>query len=35
VFDDDDTIRTIEKNAQAVFQNTIAAREGLEILLPA
>ena len=32
---DDDTIRTIEKNAQAVFQNTLAAREGLEILLPA
>ena len=32
---DDDTIRTIEKNAQAVFQNTLAAPEGLEILLPA
>ena len=31
---DDNTIRTIEKNAQAVFQNTLAAREGLEILLP-
>ena len=32
---DDAAIREIEKNAQAVFQNTIAAREGLEIKLPA
>ena len=31
---DDDAVRKIEKDAQAVFQNTIAAREGLEILLP-
>ena len=31
---DDDTILKIEKDAQAVFPNTIAAREGLEILLP-
>ena len=32
---DDDAILKIEKDAQAVFQNTLAAREGLEILLPA
>ena len=32
---DDAAIREIEKNAQAVFQNTIAAREGLVIKLPA
>ena len=32
---DDATIRKIEKDAQATFQNTLAAREGLEILLPA
>ena len=32
---DDDAVREIEKDAQAVFPNTIAAREGLEILLPA
>jgi len=31
----DNDINTIEKNAQKVFPNTIAAREGLEILLPA
>ena len=32
---DDDAVREIEKDAKAVFPNTIAAREGLEILLPA
>ena len=32
---DDDAVREIEKDAQAVFPNSIAAREGLEILLPA
>ena len=32
---DDTAIREIEKDAQAVFKNTIAAREGLEIPLPA
>jgi ribonuclease BN (tRNA processing enzyme) len=31
---DDDDINKIEKDAQAVFPNTIAAREGLEIKLP-
>ena len=31
---DDDDVREIEENAQAVFKNTIAAREGLEIKLP-
>ena len=31
----DGAIRAIEKDAQAVFPNTIAAREGLEIRLPA
>ena len=31
----DAAIRAIEKEAQAVFPNTIAAREGLEIKLPA
>lgn len=31
----DNDINTIEENAQKVFPNTIAAREGLEILLPA
>ena len=31
---DDDDVREIEENAQAVFNNTIAAREGLEIKLP-
>ena len=30
----DGAIREIEKDAQAVFPNTIAAREGLEIRLP-
>ena len=30
----DDDVREIEENAQAVFKNTIAAREGLEIKLP-
>ena len=30
----DDSIRKIEKDAQAKFSNTVAAREGLEILLP-
>ncbi len=32
---DDTAIREIEKDAQEVFKNTIAAREGLEIPLPA
>ena len=32
---DDDAIFEIEKDAQAVFQNTIAARSGMEIKLPA
>jgi phosphoribosyl 1,2-cyclic phosphodiesterase len=32
---DDAAIREIEKNAQAIFKNTIAARSGLEINLPA
>ena len=32
---DDATINKIEKDAQAVFPNTVAAREGLEIQLPA
>ena len=32
---DDDAIFKIEKDAQAIFPNTLAAREGLEILLPA
>ena len=32
---DDATISEIEKNAKAVLPNTIAARESLEILLPA
>jgi len=32
---DDATVRKIEKDAKAVFKNTIAAREGLEINLPA
>ena len=31
----DGAIREIEKDAQAVFPNTIAAREGLEIKIPA
>ena len=31
----DNAIRNIEKDAQAVFPNTIAAREGFEIKLPA
>ena len=31
----DDAVNKIEKDAQAVFQNTIAAREGMEIFLPA
>ena len=32
---DDTVIRKIEKDAQAIFPNTVAAREGLEIKLPA
>ena len=32
---DDETIRIIEENAKKVFPNTIAAREGLEIIVPA
>ena len=32
---DDTIIREIEKDAQAIFNNTIAAREGLEMKLPA
>jgi len=32
---DDKTILQIEKDAQAVFPNTLAAREGMEIRLPA
>ena len=32
---DDATVNNIEKNAQVIFKNTIAAREGQEILLPA
>mgnify|MGYP002264069275 FL=1 len=32
---DDAAVNKIEKDAQAVFPNTIAAREGLEIRLPA
>ena len=32
---DDDAINKIEKDAQAVFPNTVAAREGFEIILPA
>ena len=31
----DETIRKIEKEAQEIFPNTMAAREGLEIMLPA
>ena len=31
----DNDIKIIEKDAQKIFPNTIAAREGLEILLPA
>jgi ribonuclease BN (tRNA processing enzyme) len=30
----DEAIQEIEKNAQAVFTNTIAARQGMEIKLP-
>ena len=32
---DDEAIREIEKDAQAEFPNTIAARQGMEINLPA
>ena len=35
LYNDDNTILQIEKDAQAVFPNTLAAREGLEIILPA
>jgi len=31
---DDEAVREIEKDAQAVFPNTIAARQGMEIKLP-
>ena len=31
----DESIRNIEKDAQNEFPNTLAAREGLEILVPA
>jgi ribonuclease BN (tRNA processing enzyme) len=32
-YNNDDVIRQIEKDAQAVFRNTVAAREGQEITL--